>query len=120
MTIKEEVQLALVSVQKAAGRIVHLDDSNIVNILNALADLTNKSHEEILTANAKDLARMDPKDPKYDRLLLNEKRLLQIEQDIRNVAALPSPLHRTMERRSVPSGLELTKISVAIGVVGIV
>lgn len=120
ITVKQEVISALSDVRKAAGKIVHLEDQDITKILIALADLTRISHEEILSANAKDLSRMDPKDPKYDRLLLNERRLLQIEQDIRNVAALPSPLHRIMEQKTVPSGLELTKISVAIGVIGIV
>jgi glutamate-5-semialdehyde dehydrogenase len=63
---------------------------------------------------------MDPADPKYDRLLLNPKRLEDIAQDIRKVADLPSPLGRVLEERTLPNGLELKKTSVPMGVIGIV
>jgi len=63
---------------------------------------------------------MDPANPKYDRLLLNEQRLKSIAEDIRKVASLPSPLNKILEKRTAPSGLALSKVTVPLGVIGIV
>ncbi|MEL6275865.1 MAG: glutamate-5-semialdehyde dehydrogenase, partial [Bacteroidota bacterium] len=58
--------------------------------------------------------------PKYDRLLLNEARLEGIANDLRRVASLPSPLGDIQEERQLRNGLLLRRVSVPIGVVGIV
>ncbi|MCC6459306.1 MAG: glutamate-5-semialdehyde dehydrogenase, partial [Saprospiraceae bacterium] len=76
--------------------------------------------DHLLAQNALDLARMDPADPKYDRLLLDAGRLAAIAADLRRVAALPSPLHNILETRTRPNGLLLQKITVPLGVLGIV
>ncbi|MEM7575056.1 MAG: glutamate-5-semialdehyde dehydrogenase [Bacteroidota bacterium] len=85
-----------------------------------LADLTEAAIPELVAANALDLARMDPANPKYDRLLLNEQRLRAIAADLRRVAALPSPLGIIQEKRQLSNGLKLERVSVPIGVIGIV
>lgn len=74
----------------------------------------------ILTENQKDLQRMDPNNPKYDRLLLNEERLLNIISDINNVASLPSPIGKKLDERTLPNGLKLTKTTVPFGVIGVI
>ena len=89
-------------------------------ILNELADLTLENTTYILAENQKDLDRMNSKDPKYDRLLLDEARLAGIAQDIRNVANLPTPLNKVLDSRTVPNGLMMTKTTVPLGVIGIV
>ncbi|MCL4109131.1 UNVERIFIED_CONTAM: hypothetical protein GTU68_028312 [Idotea baltica] len=94
------------------------DDVN--KILREIADLTSENHESILMANKKDLKRMDSEDPKYDRLKLTEERLTAIENDLRSVADLPSPLGIELEARSVKSGLHLQKVTVPLGVVGVI
>ena len=88
--------------------------------LRTLADLTEANIPAVLAANALDLARMEPENPKYDRLLLNEDRLRAIAADLRRVAELPSPLGETLEERELENGLRLQRVSVPIGVVGIV
>ena len=75
---------------------------------------------ELLSANAGDLARMDPANPLYDRLKLTPERLAGIAADMRKVAQLPSPLGRTLEDRTLPNGLRLRKVSVPFGVVGVI
>jgi glutamate-5-semialdehyde dehydrogenase len=57
-----------------------------------LANQARKNCEFILNENQKDLERMDPQDPKYDRLKLTEERIEGIASDIENVANLPSPV----------------------------
>ncbi|MBR2623780.1 MAG: glutamate-5-semialdehyde dehydrogenase [Paludibacteraceae bacterium] len=89
-------------------------------VLLALADATEKHIDEILKANAEDLSKMDKSDSMYDRLLLTEDRLKGIAADIRKVAQLPSPLNKVLEQRTLPNGLELKKVSVPFGVIGII
>ena len=89
-------------------------------LLLALADATENHIDEILKANAEDLSKMDKSDSMYDRLLLTEDRLKGIAADIRKVAQLPSPLNKVLEQRTLSNGLELKKVSVPFGVIGII
>ena len=63
---------------------------------------------------------MDAVDPKYDRLKLTANRIKDIAVDIRNVVQLPSPLGRIIEKRDMANGLSISKITVPLGVVGII
>ncbi|MCD7900900.1 MAG: glutamate-5-semialdehyde dehydrogenase [Bacteroides sp.] len=106
---------------RAASRELNLmSDAQINLILIALADATVQNTSFILAENQKDLDRMDKADPKYDRLLLTEKRLQDIAGDIKNVATLPSPLGRILKQDVRPNGMKLKKISVPFGVIGII
>jgi len=110
----------LKKLSKASRKLVRLSDQEVNTILNELADLALENTAYILAENQKDLDRMDSNNPKYDRLLLNEARLVGIAEDIRKVASLPSPLNKTLENRTLPNGLDLTKTTVPLGVIGIV
>jgi glutamate-5-semialdehyde dehydrogenase len=74
----------------------------------------------ILAENLKDLQRMDTSNPKYDRLLLNEQRIMNIVKDIRNVAALPSPVGKILMQKTLSNGLNISKVTVPFGVIGII
>ncbi|MBP5712852.1 MAG: glutamate-5-semialdehyde dehydrogenase, partial [Prevotella sp.] len=74
----------------------------------------------LLQANANDLSRMEKTNPLYDRLMLTEKRLEDIANDMRNVAKLPTPLGHITKERTLANGLFLRRISVPFGVVGII
>ncbi len=119
-TIEIDVLTGLEKLSKSARKLVQLSDDEIRAILYDIADITGQHHNLILKENQKDLDRMDPSNPKYDRLLLNPDRLVAIENDIRAVADLPSPLGRILEERHTDQGLHLKKISVPMGVIGIV
>ena len=108
------------SVQAAGRELALLDDSTVNRILTAVADATIRETPFILAENQKDLERMEPTNPKYDRLKLTEERLAGIAADTRNVATLPSPLGRTLKETTRPNGMKLTKISVPFGVIGII
>ncbi len=106
---------------KNASRTLNLVGEEKKNeLLLALADATENHIDEILKANAEDLSKMDKSDSMYDRLLLTEDRLKGIAADIRKVAQLPSPLNKVLEQRTLPNGLELKKVSVPFGVIGII
>lgn len=108
------------SVQTASRQLTLLGDETINRILNAVADAAIAQTPFILAENAKDLARMEASNPKYDRLKLTAERLQSIAADTRNVATLPSPLGRVLKETARPNGMKLTKISVPFGVIGII
>ena len=89
-------------------------------ILLAVADAIIANKQTILEANAEDLAKMDPKNPLYDRLQLTDKRLEDIASDMRNVSKLPSPLGRVLKESTLPNGLRLKRVSVPFGVIGMI
>ena len=109
-----------VAVQKASRKLIGLSDERINEVLNAVADEIAGETEYILQENAKDLARMEPTNPKYDRLKLTVDRLKDIASDMRSVATLPSPLGRILKEVTRPNGMKLTKTSVPFGVIGII
>ena len=105
----------------AAGRaLAVLSADKIDAVLTDLADATEQAVDRLLQANAEDLRRMDESDPRYDRLRLTEERLHDIASDLRKVASLPSPLGKTLKHKVLPNGLELTRISVPFGVIGVI
>ena len=116
MNLKE----TFTTVQAASRKLALLDDQTINRILNAVADAAIAETPFILSENAKDLARMEQSNPKYDRLKLTEARLKGIAADTRNVATLPSPLGRVLKETVRPNGMKLTKVSVPFGVIGII
>ena len=107
-------------VKRASKSLALLSDEQRNDILNAVADTIIDFKERILVANERDLAKMDPKNPLYDRLQLTEKRLDDIAADMRNVATLPSPLGHITKQKTLPNGLRLCRISVPFGVIGMI
>ncbi len=104
-----------------ASRSLNLVSVETINsVLNQVADAAIANSEAILVENAKDLARMDKSDPKYDRLKLTADRIAGIASDMRNVASLPSPVGRELMQTTRPNGLKISKISVPFGVIGII
>lgn len=97
-----------------------LDNDTINQVLMAVADKAIAETDTILAANAKDLSRMDAATPMYDRLKLTPKRIEGIAGDTRNVATLPSPLGKVLKHTVLPNGLDLKRVSVPFGVIGIV
>ncbi len=115
-----ELQGIFEEVQTASWKLALLEDAAVNKVLLALADAAEQECATILEANAKDLARMSPEDPKYDRLKLTKERIGGIAADIRNVVTLPSPLGRLLGETVRPNGMRLRKVAVPFGVIGII
>ncbi|MBO5769216.1 MAG: gamma-glutamyl-phosphate reductase, partial [Bacteroidales bacterium] len=75
----------LQAVQQASIALNSIDDDLIAQLLLSLADSIEKHSHFLLIENGKDLARMSPDNPKYDRLQLTESRLRGIAEDMRKV-----------------------------------
>lgn len=104
-----------------ASRKLNLVTEEVINaVLNDVADTAEAQTAELLEANQKDLDKMERSNPLYDRLQLTEQRIKDIASDMRKVATLESPLDRTLEERTLPNGLHLTKRTVPFGVIGII
>ena len=116
MTTKEIFQ----RVKAASRELALISDERKNAVLNAVADAIVANQASLLSANAKDLSRMEQSNPLYDRLQLTEKRLKDIASDMRHVAELPSPLGKTLLERTLPNGLRLRRVSVPFGVIGII
>ena len=89
-------------------------------LLRDLADATEAHTDFLLAENAKDLARMPATDPRHDRLRLTPERVRSLAHDLRSVASLPSPLGAVLSDKTLPNGLQLSKVRVPLGVVGII
>jgi glutamate-5-semialdehyde dehydrogenase len=120
MTTSTVIQESLHQTQRASRTIAGLADETIRHILHDIADLAEQETAFILAENARDLLRMPESDPRYDRLKLTAERVNAIAGDMRSVAALPSPLGRVLDKKILPNGLNLEKISVPMGVIGVV
>jgi len=116
MQLKETFQ----RVKRASRSLALLTDEQRNKILNAVADAIVNNKERILEANAQDLAKMEKTNPLYDRLQLTVSRLDGIASDMRNVAALPTPLGHITKQKTLPNGLRLCRVSVPFGVIGMI
>lgn len=115
-----ELENTFIAVQEASRKLALLSEEIVNQILISLADKAEKNIVGILEENKKDLDRMPESDPKYDRLKLTEQRIRDIATDLRIVSKLPSPLGISLEKRNLNSGLALEKITVPMGVIGII
>ncbi|MPQ47099.1 glutamate-5-semialdehyde dehydrogenase [Marinifilum sp. N1E240] len=107
-------------IKEAARSMPSIDKETTNKVLLAIAQSVKNATEDILNANRKDLDRMSPDDPKYDRLLLNKERIDGIATDIENTTKLPSPIGQILSERTLENGLLIKKVSVALGVVGVI
>ena len=114
--IQEQLKQAL----SASRQLIMLDNETINHILSDAANTLLERQQEVLDANTQDLQRMDPNNPKYDRLKLNEQRLKGIADDMKNVASLPSPLGKLISETTRPNGMVIRKVSVPFGVIGLI
>lgn len=105
---------------KASRLLRTLDEDLIPSVLEQIAVALSQFTTEILTANRVDLERMDPNNPKYDRLKLTEDRIQAMAADMLAVANLPSPVGRVMDEAERPNGMRIRKVSVPFGVIGII
>lgn len=89
----------------------------------AIAAALRENSETIILENKKDLENgraAGLNDGLLDRLMLNEARINDIASAAENVASLPDPCGRLLDEIKRPNGLDIKKISVPIGVIGII
>lgn len=109
---------------KAAARKLGSLSTEVKNAaLLAMADALEKKAAYVLAENAKDLAdgrKNNLKQSYLDRLMLDEKRIGQMAEGLRQTAALPDPIGEGVYSVVRPNGLEIRRIRVPLGVIGII
>jgi glutamate-5-semialdehyde dehydrogenase len=112
-----------VAARRAAGSLAR-SDANLRNrALTAAAGAIRERRDAILAANADDLRAAGRKDlgaAMLDRLMLDAKRIEAMAAGIEAVAGLPDPLGRVTAEWERPNGLRIQRVSVPLGVIGII
>lgn len=119
ITVLEQARQA----REAAAGMGLLDTAQKNEMLKAMARALIEGQEEILQANAEDLAHAKENGVRQvmmDRLALTSQRIADMAVGVEQVAALPDPVGLTLEMIERPNGLKIEKRSVPMGVVGII
>lgn len=109
---------------RAAARSIARADTNQKNLaLNAMADAIERDADKLLTANAADVARalehgLDS--AMIDRLTLTPKGVASMAEGLRQIASLTDPVGAITDLNYRPSGIQVGKMRVPLGVIGII
>lgn len=109
--------------QEAARKLATSTEALRNDALAAVAAALEQQAEAIIAENAADLAagrQAGLSEALLDRLTLTHERISGIANSVREVIALPDPLGRVLETITRPNGLKIEKISVPIGVIGVI
>ncbi|PKM77450.1 MAG: glutamate-5-semialdehyde dehydrogenase [Firmicutes bacterium HGW-Firmicutes-15] len=120
----QEILVAQGIKAKQASRFLATASTNIKNeALHAMADRLEAGQAEILAANAIDLElgkKQGLTVALLERLTLNEGRIHDMAQGLRDIAALPDPVGELIDASRRPNGLDISRIRTPIGVIGII
>jgi len=123
MSFRQELEQKGLQAKKAARRLAFLASSVKDQALYAMADSLEKSMTCILAANTQDMEaarKQGLSNALLDRLLLTEDRIRGMADGLRQTAALPDPVGEVPGMWKRPNGLEIGKIRVPLGVIGII
>jgi len=123
MTLAEQMTQLAKQAKAASRELAKLTTAEKNSCLAAMADALEKKTEALKQANALEMeagAKLGLSPAMLDRLKLDDKRIAAMARGLREVAALPDPVGRTLDERTRPNGLKLRKVSTPIGVVVII
>jgi len=112
-----------VRARKASREMARANTGQKNTALSAIADALLDSRSELLAANKQDMesGRKNGLDAALlDRLELNDERIDGMAEGLRQVAALPDPIGEIEDMKYMPSGIQLGKMRVPLGVIGII
>jgi len=115
-----DILTSLAQTRTASAMVRRLSSDQRAALLLDLADRIEAASDDILAANAADLSQVADSDPKKDRLVLNKIRIQALAASVRDVAGLPDPTGLVSLERTLQPGMTLQKVSVALGVVGVI
>ena len=116
----ETIQPLLEKASLATTAVRLLSDEKKKLILRALALLIRNNVSAIILENKKDLDKMPDTDPKKDRLLLSQERIEDLAKSVEDITELPDPTNQLLSEKTLANGLSVQKITVPLGVVGII
>ena len=119
----EEIETLAKRARAASVCLAQTSDDERNDALRAMAQALRESAPAVLKANAADVAAAREKGTKeslIDRLLLTDARIEGMAAALESLAELPNSLGRTLEQRTLESGIRLERVSVPLGVVAVV
>ncbi|WP_069470487.1 glutamate-5-semialdehyde dehydrogenase [Candidatus Marithrix sp. Canyon 246] len=118
----QEYMLRIGKQARAAAKVLARADTGIKNkALESIAQQLEQQQQQLLIANAKDLEKAKGLDSALlDRLSLNESRIASMVEGLRQMVQLPDPIGTITDLSYRPSGIQVGKMRVALGVVGII
>lgn len=123
MDIKHYMNIVGQAARKASRAIARADSQQKNRALFAIADAIERDLERLIAANMQDLdkARLNGlEEAMLDRLTLSEKTIRSMADGVRQIAALPDPVGEMDDFSFRPSGIQLGKMRVPLGVIGII
>lgn len=118
-----EVRNKGIEAKNASVRLASLSSAVKDSALEAMAQALENSMDRIMAENQKDVnAAIDAGRSRalVDRLVLNEKRIRDMAEGLRQIKALPDPIGETVSGWTRPNGLQLAQRRVPMGVIGII
>jgi glutamate-5-semialdehyde dehydrogenase len=112
-----------VAAKAAARKLAGSDSATRNGALEAIAHGLESGSGQILAANEQDIAaaRASGMDEHViDRMVLNKTRVQSMADACRTIAALPDPVREVLEERTLPNGLDLQRVRVPLGVLGVI
>jgi glutamate-5-semialdehyde dehydrogenase len=109
--------------REAASALARAEPAQKTAALRAAAGAVRAARDEILAANAEDMAAaktMQLSGALLDRLLLDDARVEAMAVGLEAVAALPDPIGTELARWTRPNGLDIARVRIPIGVIGII
>jgi len=122
-TIGETMDALGAAARRAARALARSSHRSRNAALLAAAAALRDRRDPIIEANAADVAVARDRgltDAMLDRLMLDEERIAAMAAGLESVAALDDPLGRVLDRRRRPNGLDISRVSVPLGVIGII
>ena len=107
--------------RKAFEKKVDIDTKN--KVLNFYAQLLDKEKKLILRENLKDIKFAENKGIKenlINRLKIDEAKLINIKNSINKISKLKDPVNITLKKWSRPNGLNIKRVTIPIGVIGVI
>jgi glutamate-5-semialdehyde dehydrogenase len=120
ITSAASTQEKLLRARGASAKLALLSSGEKNALLIAIANALDANMESILAANGKDIENSGLEGAMRDRLLLTVERIKEMAQGVRDVAALRDPVGETLAEWTRPNGLQIRKVRVPLGVVGII
>ena len=109
--------------RRASLELANIPTSIKNRALEFIADFLLEDAEKIIAANAKDIAAAAAaglSKPMLERLAVNDKKIAAMVEGVKQVIALPDPVGEIIEESVRPNGLQIKKVRVPIGVIGII
>jgi glutamate-5-semialdehyde dehydrogenase len=121
--LEQQMRAIAMAARQAASVLARAEPARKTAALLGAAQTLRASRQDLLSANARDLAEAEQTSLSaalLDRLKLDDKRVEAMAKGLEEVAALPDPIGTVLARWTRPNGLDISRVRIPLGVIGII